>query len=643
MSPFRKTIEQALSDQRVDIHTGLSEQEATHRLTQYGPNKLAEGQRAGPLKIFLDQFKNVMVVVLLAAAAISGLTHDLTDTFVILAIALINAIIGFLQEYRADQAMAALKKLSQPLAKVVRGGQVLEVPSETLVPGDIVLIEAGARIPADLRVLEAASLKIEESSLTGESLPVEKQVRPIDAEAGLADRSNMAFLGTTCVYGRGRGLVTATGMDTQLGSIARSIQTLKDGQTPLQQRLAGLARVLALATVGLCVIIFLAGWLHGIGIRVMLLTAISLAVAAIPESLPAVITIVLSLGVQKMARHKALVKKLPAVETLGSVSVICSDKTGTLTQNQMTVVSLLCRGSLYQVSGSGYQPEGTITAPPGRTDDQEALRSLLTAACLCNDATLFQEQAGGSGAWGISGDPTEGALLTAAAKAGLWREALERELPRVAELPFDSERKMMTTIHRRPDGRLVCYVKGALDSLERRCRDFPESALEANQQLADTGHRVLALASKLLEELPEELLPEDLENNLNFLGLAAMIDPPREEARAAVALCRSAGIRPVMITGDHPATALAIARSLGIASPGDQHLTGTQLKELEVSSLAESIGQLSVFARVSPEDKIKIVQALQSRGQVVAMTGDGVNDAPALRGADIGEIGRAHV
>jgi Ca2+-transporting ATPase len=634
MSPFRKTVDQALADLGVDVHTGLSEQQAAERLAQYGPNKLAEGKRAGPLKIFLDQFKNIMVLVLLAAAVISGLTHDLTDTFVILAIAVINAVIGFLQEYQADQAMAALKRLSQPLAKVVREGKVLEISSESLVPGDIILIEAGARIPADVRILEAASLRIEESSLTGESLPVEKTLRPLGSDVSLADRSNMAFLGTTCVYGRGRGLVAATGMDTQLGRIASSIQTLKDGQTPLQQRLAGLARILALATVALCAVIFLAGWLHGIEVKVMLLTAISLAVAAIPESLPAVITIVLSVGVQKMARRKALVKKLPAVETLGSVSVICSDKTGTLTQNQMTVTRLFCDGTVHQVSGAGYQPEGDISPPLGSGAGGEVLRQLLQAACLCNDATLFQEKSGG--AWNISGDPTEGALLTAAAKAGLWREALERQLPRAAELPFDSERKMMTTVHRTPEGRFICYVKGAMDSLERRCRDFPQSAAAANQQLADSGHRMLAFAFKMLEELPEELMPEDLENNLHFLGLAAMIDPPREEARAAVALCRSAGIRPVMITGDHPATAAAIARSLGISSPGDLHLTGAELKEMELTALAERIDRISLFARVSPEDKIKIVQALQSRGRIVAMTGDGVNDAPALRGADIG-------
>ena len=430
MSFYNKSLALAISELGSDRYSGLSETRAGELLVKYGPNKLGEEKRAGALKIFFDQFKNIMVVVLLAAAVVSGLTHDLTDSFVILAIALINAVIGFLQEYRADQAMAALKKLSQPLAKVVRGGKVLEIPSENVVPGDIILIEAGARIPADARILEAASLKIEESSLTGESLPSEKSFLEIDREVSLADQNNMAFLGTICVYGRGKAVVTATGMNTELGQIARSIQSLKDGETPLQKRLAGLAKVLALATVALCAVIFAAGWMHGIPVPVMLLTAISLAVAAIPESLPAVITIVLSMGVQKMAGKNALVKKLPAVETLGSVSVICSDKTGTLTQNQMTVKKVFCGGMEYGVSGSGYQPEGVILSADGQKAQGELFRLMMEAACLCNDATLFQEKADGSDSWRITGDPTEGALLTMAAKTGLWPEALEKDLPR---------------------------------------------------------------------------------------------------------------------------------------------------------------------------------------------------------------------
>jgi Ca2+-transporting ATPase len=633
MSLYNQTIERSLAELGTDHYSGLLDQQAAERLAQYGPNKLAEGKRVGPIKIFFDQFKNIMVVVLLVAAVISGLTHDLTDSFVILAIALINAVIGFLQEYRADQAMAALKKLSQPLARAVREGKVLEIPSENLVPGDIILIDAGSRIPADARIIEAASLKIEESSLTGESLPSEKTASQIEGEVPLADRTNMAFLGTVCVYGRGKAAVAATGMNTELGKIAKSIQTLKQSQTPLQKRLAGLARILALGTVILCAVIFLAGWLHGIQVSVMLLTAISLAVAAIPESLPAVITIVLSMGVQRMVKKNSLVKKLPAVETLGSVSVICSDKTGTLTQNQMTVKRLFCNGVNYDVEGSGYQPEGRIG---NRNEINELLDHLLKAACLCNDATLFQEKADGSDAWKISGDPTEGAMLTLAAKAGYWRETLEKDLPRVAELPFDSDRKMMTTIHRQKDGRYICYVKGALDNMEHACSNFPAQTIDANKILADSGHRVLALAYKLLNALPEKIAIDAIENDLTFLGLVAMIDPPREEVKAAVTLCRSAGIRPVMITGDHPATALAIARQLGIHSANDLAMTGMELKNLGVDELADKIERVSLFARVSPEDKIKIVQALQSKGWIVAMTGDGVNDAPALKGADIG-------
>ena len=636
MSFYNKSIDLAISQLGSDRYSGLSEARAGELLSQYGPNKLSEGKRAGPLKIFFDQFKNIMVAVLLAAAVVSGLTHDLTDSFVILAIALINAVIGFLQEYRADQAMAALKKLSQPLAKVVRGGRVLEIPSENVVPGDIILIEAGARIPADARILEAASLKIEESSLTGESLPSEKSFLEIDREVSLADQTNMAFLGTICVYGRGKAVVTATGMGTELGQIARSIQSLKDGETPLQKRLAGLAKVLALATVALCAVIFAAGWMHGIPVPVMLLTAISLAVAAIPESLPAVITIVLSMGVQMMVKKNALVKKLPAVETLGSVSVICSDKTGTLTQNQMTVKKIFCGGTEYGVSGSGYRPEGSILSGDGQKPQGEMFRLMMQAACLCNDATLFQEKADGSDSWRITGDPTEGALLVMAAKAGLWPEAMEKDFPRTAELPFDSERKMMTTIHRREDGRYVCFVKGALDHLEHRCRDFPPEAAGINKTLADGGYRVLAFGYKIIDILPEKPSPAEIEAGLQFLGLAAMIDPPRNEVKDAVALCRSAGIRPVMITGDHPATALAVARELGIYREDELVLTGLELKKLTVEELAGRIDRISLFARVSPEDKIKIVQALQQKGKIVAMTGDGVNDAPALKGADIG-------
>ncbi len=631
------SLEETLKALETDLQGGLSEAAAEARLIKYGPNALTQGSRISPLTIFINQFKNVMVLVLLAAAVISGLAHDITDSIVILVIAVVNAVIGFVQEYRADKAMAALSKMAQPLAKVVRGGRVREMPSAQLVPGDLILLEAGARIPADARIAESASLRIEESALTGESLPVEKTARALPGELPLAEQTNMAFMGTACVYGRGRALVAATGMETELGRIARYIQTLQQGETPLQKRLAGFAKVLAAATIALCALIFVAGWLKGIEPPLMLLTAISLAVAAIPESLPAVITIVLSMGIQRMVKKNALIKKLPAVETLGSVTVICSDKTGTLTQNQMTVTDIHCSGGMLRVEGAGYVPAGRILEGEVPAVIAGERGRLLDACCLCNDATLAEERSGDSSAWTISGDPTEGALLALAAKAGRWKREIEARLPRVAELPFDSDRKLMTTVHRMEDGRFICYAKGAVDALLARCPGAPAAEItEANRRLAEDGKRVLAFAFKLVDAVGDPPSAEQLESGLAFLGLVGMVDPPREEAREAVRLCREAGIRPVMITGDHPATALAIARQLDIAGDDDALVTGADLKAISAEDLAARIDRISVFARVSPEDKIKIVQALKARGQIVAMTGDGVNDAPALKGADIG-------
>ncbi|MCU0607126.1 MAG: cation-translocating P-type ATPase [Candidatus Edwardsbacteria bacterium] len=626
------SIDEALKALETDAQSGLTEAEAQARLLKYGPNALAQGRRTSPLAIFANQFKNVMVLVLLAAAVISGLTHDITDSVVILVIAVVNAVIGFIQEYRADKAMAALARMAQPLARAVRGARVRELPSAQLVPGDLILLEAGARIPADARIVESASLRIEESALTGESLPVEKTARALPGDLPLAEQTNMAFMGTVCVYGRGRALVAATGMETELGRIARYIQTLRQGETPLQKRLAGLAKILAGATVALCALIFVAGWLKGIAPPLMLLTAISLAVAAIPESLPAVITIVLSMGIQRMVKKNALVKRLPAVETLGSVTVICSDKTGTLTQNQMTCTDVICGGT-FTVEGTGYAPAGRIMDGGAPADVSGAMGMLLDACCLCNDAALAEEPAG----WAISGDPTEGALLTLAAKAGKWKAQADARSPRVAELPFDSDRKLMTTVHRQEDGRFVCYTKGAVDNLLARCAAAaaPE-IMAANRALAEGGKRVLAFAYRVIEAVPGRPVADDIERGLTFLGLVGMVDPPRDEARQAVRQCREAGIRPVMITGDHPATALAIARQLGIAGEDDALVTGAELKAISAEDLSARIDRISVFARVSPEDKIKIVQALKARGQIVAMTGDGVNDAPALKGADIG-------
>jgi len=622
-----------------NMESGLAKDEALRRLKKYGPNKLLETKRDGPLTLFFNQFKNVMVLLLIVAAVISALTHDVTDAFVILIISIVNAIIGFIQEYKADRAMAALTQMAQPQAKVLRDGGVMEIPSAEIVPGDIILLESGSRVPADGRIVESAVLKIEEAALTGESLPAEKTAKEIPEETPLADQSSMAFMGTICVYGRGKAVVTETGMNTQLGKIAQSIQEISQGQTPLQKRLAHVGWVMALAGVGICISIFILGWMKGIAVDTMLVTAIALAVAAIPESLPAVVTIVLTIGIQRMIRHKALVKTLPAVETLGSVTVICSDKTGTLTQNQMTVKEIFSDGILYSVEGSGYCPSGTIRCAPGLPAESESLKRLMEAAGLCNDATLFEENENGATRWKIMGDPTEGALLTLAGKTGTWRKDLEARFPRVAELPFDSTRKLMTTVHPGGDGRYVVYTKGALDQLLDRCggdHKRNEKILAMNHRLAGSGRRVLAFGYKILSEFPTSPTPQILENNLIFLGMVGMVDPPREEVKKAVKLCRNAQIRAIMITGDHPATAAAIARELGIMEAGDEVIAGHDLKKMSPEELARKIEKVSVFARVSPEDKIKIVQALQARKHIAAMTGDGVNDAPALKGANIG-------
>lgn len=637
MAFYDQSLQTVLASHGTNMESGLAKDEALRRLEKYGPNKLLETKRDGPLTILLNQFKNVMVLLLIVAAVISALTHDVTDAFVILIISVVNAIIGFIQEYKADRAMAALTQMAQPQAKVLRDARVMEIPSAEIVPGDIILLESGSRVPADGRIVESAVLKIEEAALTGESLPTEKTAREIPEETLLADQTNMAFMGTICVYGRGKAVVTETGMNTQLGKIARSIQEISEGQTPLQKRLAHVGWVMALAGVGICISIFILGWLKGIALDTMLVTAIALAVAAIPESLPAVVTIVLTIGIQRMIRHKALVKKLPAVETLGSVTVICSDKTGTLTQNQMTVKEIFCDGILYSVEGSGYSPSGTINSVDGSPLNSESLKLLIEAAGLCNDATLFEENENGATRWKITGDPTEGALLTLAGKTGTWKKDLEARFPRMVELPFDSTRKLMTTVHPVGDGRYGVYTKGALDQLLDRCGgDHKEKILAMNQRLAGSGRRVLAFGYKILSELPTSPTPQILEDNLIFLGMVGMVDPPREEVKNAVKLCRSSQIRPIMITGDHPATAVAIARELGIMEAGDEVITGHDLKKMGPEELGRKIEKVSVFARVSPEDKIKIVQALQARNHIVAMTGDGVNDAPALKGANIG-------
>lgn len=618
---------------------GLSTEEAGRRLEEHGPNALKEEVRKGPLGMFLDQFRDFMILVLVAAAVVSGFIGEVSDTVAIVVIVLLNAVIGFIQEYRAEQAMAALKKLAAPAAVVIRDNTAATIPAVELVPGDIVVLEAGQVVPADMRLMEAAQFRIEEAALTGESIPSEKDRQVIEnADIPLGDRRNMAYKGTIVSYGRGSGIVVATGMSTELGRIAALLQKEEEVKTPLQKRLARLGRRLAFAVIAICAIVFGVGVLRGEQPILMLLTAISLAVAAIPEALPAVVTISLAIGARKMVRQHALIRKLPAVETLGSVTYICSDKTGTLTQNRMTVEEIFTDQRLIQRSALDVRNK--------TADENETLRILFIALGLSNDA---REDVSGNGI----GDPTEIALYSMAKAQGFRKADLEQEFPRVAELPFDSERKCMTTFHRMPgseggkDGGLVSFTKGAFDVLvEKADSMLTEKGVvpldrreieEVNERMAADGLRVLCIARRLWDGLPEEMLPEGVESRLTILGLAGMMDPPRQEAADAVAQCRSAGIRPVMITGDHPLTAKTIARRIGvIEDDGSVMITGAELDRLSLEEFEERVEHIRVYARVAPEQKLKIVKALQDRGQFVAMTGDGVNDAPALKRADIG-------
>ena len=607
---------------RTGIESGLAGDEAGRRLGEHGANELQEGRRRSPWLMLLGQFTDFMIVVLLAAAVVAGLVGEPQDSIVIVVIVVLNAVIGFAQEWRAEKTMAALRRLGAPHARVVRGGEVADIPARDLVPGDVVLLEAGNVVPADLRLASVARLKIQEAALTGESVPVDKQVAPLpSAAAALGDRTNMAYKGTIVTYGRGRGIVAATGMATELGRIATLLQSATEGQTPLQRRLADFGRRLALAALGICAIVFVAGMLRGEPLVLMFLTAVSLAVAAIPEALPAVVTVALAMGAGKMASRNALVRRLPAVESLGSVTTICSDKTGTLTQNRMAVARLW----------AGEPATGPAPAA-------EPWPLLLRAMALCNDAEVA---ASGE----LQGDPTETALHARALDEGFDKAALLSTMPRVMELPFDSDRKRMTTVHRDGDGHLA-LTKGAPESVVPRCTRSAgpggEAAVDRDAILAEAermaagGLRVLAFASRRWEGLPGGEEIDEVEDGLVFLGLAGLIDPPREEAAAAVSECVTAGIRPVMITGDHPVTARAIATRLGILDEGEAVIDGAGLARLSGDELRERCANAAVYARVNPEQKIRIVEALQSRGEVVAMTGDGVNDAPALNRADVG-------
>jgi Ca2+-transporting ATPase len=660
-----------LSKLKSDANQGLSHEEAARRLAQFGENELIERGAKNPWQILWEQLTSTLVLVLIAAAVVSGLFGDIEDTIAILAIVVLNAVLGFRQEYQAEQAMAALKKLAAPIVRVRRSGHVVEVPAQQLAPGDIVLLEAGNLAPADGRLLEAANLRVQESALTGESEPVEKDAHLVFTnESALGDRRNMVYMGGIVTYGHGEMVVTDTGMRTELGRVADLIQAVKSESTPLQRRLDQLGRNLALIALAIVIVIFISGLLRGEELRLMMLTAVSMAVAAVPEGLPAVVTIALALGAQRMLKRRALIRKLPAVETLGSVTVICSDKTGTLTENRMTVTVLDVAGDHIDLTEQVRREPGGVVSVISQAAPaaQPALALLLAGSALCNDARLEIEESEAN-TYRVVGDPTEGALAVAAARAGLIKNELEQLFPRVAEVPFDSQRKRMTTVHRRPQDAddlpllleplwslslvanapsYVAITKGALDSLLQVCNQVWEDnqllaigaehrarIWAAHDDVAQKGMRVLGLGIRGLAQAPGEDGPHQLEEDLVFVGMVAMIDPPRDEVKAAVATCLSAGIRPLMITGDHPLTARHIASQLGIADEG-AFRTGEELDRLEKGELQQIVQEIPVFARVSPEHKLDIVQALQNLGHVVAMTGDGVNDAPALKKADIG-------
>ncbi len=610
---------------------GLSDEEAQSRIRIYGFNELKEGKKKTLWGMLLEQFKNVMIIVLLIAAVISGFMNELTDMIIILVVILINAVLGVAQESKAEKALAALKKMSSPVVRVKRKGEVKQIKTELLVPGDIVFLEAGDIIPADMRLLESASLKIEEAALTGESVPVEKITYRLDkAELVIGDRKNMAYYGSSVVYGRGRGVVTDTGMNTEVGKIAGHLAQTEIQETPLQKKLNQMSKYLTIGIIGVSIIIFLAGVLQGRDYLVMFLTAVSLAVAAIPEGLPAVITIVLAVGIQKMSKRNAIIRKLSAVETLGSTEVICSDKTGTLTQNKMTVQEIFI--------------DGEIKNSDGPVECTKSFDVFVDSLVLCNDTKVINTDTEDPD---FVGDPTETALVSFAVKKGCNKTLIDNLYPRLNEIPFDSERKLMTTIHGISGGTAI--TKGAPDILVERCSAvlidgvkrpmtslLLDSILNANNNMAGKALRVLAVAVKELDSVPEKLSPELIENDLTFVGLVGMIDPPKPEVKEAVRVCGEAGIRPIMITGDHRDTAAAIAKELDIIKNDNEVITGSELNSLSEEAFDTLVTKYSVYARVSPEHKVRIVNAWKKKGKIVAMTGDGVNDAPALKSSDIG-------
>ncbi len=634
---------------------GLDPEQVKERQEKFGANELREMKRETPFQLFLSQFKNFLVIILIFAAFISLATgiikhneEELVEAIAILIVVIFITVVGFIQEYRAEKGLLALKKMVSIDARVIRNNRKIKIPARELVPGDLILLEAGDKIPADSRLIEVIDLKVDEAPLTGESVPVEKDISELERETTLADRKNMVYMGTNAIYGKGKAIVVETGMNTELGKIAEKIQTMEREKTPLQLRLDRVGKQIGLIVIVLCAIIFSAGILRGMNILTMFLTAIALAVAAVPEGLPAVVTVTLARGMRKMVDRNAIVRKLTTVETLGCTDFICSDKTGTLTRNEMTVRKIYVDKRVIDVTGEGYQPLGEFFSS-GKIFDKEndELQILLRISALCNNASL--EKMGDK--WEITGDPTEAALVVAASKAELWQGQLNKEYPRIYEIPFSSERKRMATVHRTPDGEKVAYVKGAPDIILDLCdyiledgkirmitEEDRKNILEINDEFAENALRILGVAYRKLE-LDQKInsdIERDIERELVFVGLLGMIDPPREDAKEAVNIAKNAGIRSVIVTGDHKLTAIAVAKEMNMFREGDKVLTGTELEKISDEEFEEIVEDVTIYARVSPEHKLRIVKALKKKGHIVAMTGDGVNDATALKRADIG-------
>lgn len=640
---YKQEIESVYKSLETSIN-GITSPEAEKRLAQYGPNELIDEVKISRLKLLLSQFKSFLIIILLFAAVVSALLGEIVDAVIILIIVILSGILGFFQEYHAEKAIEALKRMAAPTARVIRSGVQTDIQSRDLVPGDIIILQSGDIIPADSRLIEAINLKMDEASLTGESVSVEKNIETIAEDVQIAEIKNMVYLGTSVSYGKGTAIVTATGMQTELGKVAGMLKKIERRRTPLQENLDQLGRWIGIITLIVVAGVSILGVFSGFGLVDMFIWGVALAVAAVPEALPAVVTVCLGLGVRRMVKRHALVRKLPSVETLGSTTVICSDKTGTLTQDEMTVTKVYVNGTTFDVTGVGYEPRGEFLNSSRKVepDTDKHLRMLLLISALCNDSLLINED----GKWRIKGDPTEGALVVAAAKGGIHQVEMKKTYQRIHEIPFSSERKRMTTVHLTPSGRYA-YSKGApeviLDSCTCVYRDKQEIDLGSDERgeilkvvhsMAGNALRVMAVAYKPVPKDSNSF--QESESEMVFVGLAGMIDPPREEVKEAIKTCTRAGIKTVMVTGDHQLTGSAVAKELGLFKDGDIVLTGAELDRINDEYLESIVENVSVYARVSPAHKMRVIDALKAKGHVVAMTGDGVNDAPALKKADIG-------